>query len=253
MASHQYPRGKEMLPEDFWNIAGRTGRISHGALGVVGLVAESTAKAQKLRNFIDRQAGALNSALIELIQEAGAELTDLRGIVNQRHQWSAFVQYLVHTYQQMGKPEDFISKTEQILRNTLGFRKLRAEGSPLADSLLDAVYSYVEFIQKPRQPIKLVDSTGFSLESILTVLRVSRKQGIRASVWNKQSLFSSQNQDLQGMMGVLLNVPELRENMKDVVIGGADPDGAALSHIVSVRKSPLFPESKLFGLNFDRN
>ena len=91
MASHQYPYGVDMPPEDFWNIAGRAGRISHGTLGVIGLVAENADKAQKLQEFIDRQSGDLNSALIELISEARDQLDDLKGIVYQKPQWSAFV------------------------------------------------------------------------------------------------------------------------------------------------------------------
>ena len=231
MASHQYPYGEDMPPEDFWNIAGRAGRISHGTLGVVGLVAENADKAQKLREFIDRQSGELNSALIELISEAGEQLGDLKGIVYQNPQWSAFVQYLAHTYRQMGQPEDFINEIEQILRNTLGFRKLRAKNSSLADSFLEGVYSYAEYIQEPGQPIKLVDSTGFSLESVKAVLSASSQQGIGIDAWNAESLFSPRNQDLRNMMGVLLKVPELRENLEDVT-GGEGPDGDKLSLII---------------------
>ena len=231
MASHQYPYGKDMPPEDFWNIAGRAGRIAHGTLGVVGLIAENTDKAQKLRKFINRRSGELNSALIELVLETGEQLSDLKGIVNQKPQWSAFVQYLAHTYRQMGRPEDFINQTEQILRNTFGFRKLRAENPSIVDSFLEGVHSYAKYIQEPGQPIGLVDSTGFSLESVKTVLRESREQGIGANAWNAESLFSPENQDLQNMMGILLDVPELRENLKDVT-GGEGPDGDKLSLIV---------------------
>ena len=231
MASHQYPYGEDMPPEDFWNIAGRAGRISHGTLGVVGLVAENAGKAQKLRRFIDRQSGELNSALIELVSEAGEQLSDLKGIVYRNPQWSAFVQYLAHTYRQMGQPEDFINEIEQILRNTFGFRKLRAEDSSLADSFLEGVHSYAEYMREPGQPIKLADSTGFSLESVRDVLSASRKQGIGADAWNAESLFSPKNQDLKNMMGVLLRVPELRKNLSDVT-GGEGTDGDKLSLIV---------------------
>ena len=231
MASHQYPYGQDMPPEDFWNIAGRAGRISHGTLGVVGLVAENAGKAQKLQEFIDRQSGDLNSALIELISEARDQLDDLKGIVYQKPQWSAFVQYLTHTYRQMGRPEGFMNEIEQVLRNTLGFRKLRSEDSLLADSFLEGVYSYAEYIQEPGQPIKLVDSTGFSLESVRGVLHASREKGIGVEAWNAESLFSPKNQDLRNMMGVLLRVPELRRNLEDVT-GGKDPDGEKLSLIV---------------------
>lgn len=231
MASHQYPYGKDMPPEDFWNIAGRTGRISHGTVGVVGLAAETPAKAEKLREFINQQSGELNSALIELVLEAGEHLSDLTGIVKEKPEWSAFVQYLAHTYQQMGQPEDFVNKTEQILRSTFGFRKLRTEAPSIVNRFLEGVRSYAQYIQEPGQPVKLVDSTGFSLESVQTVLGASKQKGIGIGVWNAESLFSSGNRDLQNMMGILLDVPELKENLKSVT-GGAGPDGDKLSRIV---------------------
>ncbi|MCY4234216.1 MAG: DEAD/DEAH box helicase [Bacteroidetes bacterium] len=231
MASHQYPYGMNMPPEDFWNIAGRVGRISHGSLGVVALVAESSEKADKLRQFINHQSGELNSMLIELVHESRENLNDLIGLVYHKPQWSAFVQYLTHTYQQMGKPEDFKDKAEQVVRNTFGFRKLKTENSTLADQFLEGVLSYAEYIERPGQPIGLVDSTGFSLESVTRVLQEFRTQGISDQAWNNQTLFSPNNQDLQNMMGILLRVPELRNQLKDFT-GGETPESQKLSDIV---------------------
>ena len=231
MASHQYPYGEDMPPEDFWNIAGRTGRIGQESLGVVALVAENQEKANILREFINKQSGELNSALITLVQEAGDLLNDLGTIVYNQPKWSAFVQYLAHTYRQMGHPEGFANDIEQVLRNTFGFEKLRTEDSTLANRLLNGVRSYTEYLQEPGQPIKLVDSTGFSLESIKTVLNEVEQAGIGQDTWNADSLFSQENQSLQAMMGVLLRVPELRENL-EAVTGGKQPDGDKLALII---------------------
>ncbi|AOV98891.1 DEAD/DEAH box helicase [Dehalococcoides mccartyi] len=234
MASHQYPseQGPEdMPPEDFWNIAGRAGRIGQGSLGIVALVAETRDKAVTLRQFINKQAGDLNSALVLLATEAQEMLSDLGGIVYKYPEWSCFVQYLAHTYRQMGKPEDFADKIEQILRGTLGFEKLRSQNSTLANRLLDGIRSYTQYLEEPGQPLKLVDSTGFSLQSIRSVLSQVDDQGIRAESWNSESLFQHNSPDLQRMMGVLLRVPELRENLK-AATGGTSPDGRKLALIV---------------------
>ena len=231
MASHQYPYGEDMPPEDFWNIAGRTGRIGQESLGVVAFVAENQEKANILQEFINKQSGELNSALITLAQKAGDLLNDLGNIVYNLPEWSSFVQYLAHTYRQMGHPEGFVNDIEQVLRNTFGFEKLRAEDSTLANRLLNGVRSYTENLQEPGQPIKLVDSTGFSLESIKAVLNEVAQVGIGRDTWNADSLFSQEDQNLQAMMGVLLRVPELRENLK-AVIGGRQPDGDKLALIV---------------------
>lgn len=236
MASHQYPTSKSpfwtnMPPEDFWNIAGRAGRISQGRLGVIALVANDDTNAKDIRDFINEQSGELNSALMIMSQEAGDLMSDLGGIVYSHPDWSAFVQYLAHTYRQMGKPEGFVDEIEQVLRGTFGFEKLRTKDSGLANKLLDGIQSYAHYLQQPGQPLKLVDSTGFSLQSIRTILSAAGEQGIRGDTWNADSLFSHENQDLQSMMGVLLRVPELRESLK-AVTGGPTPDGQKLALII---------------------
>ena len=233
MASHQYPHPTQhwvdMPPEDFWNIAGRAGRIGHGQLGVVALVAENEASADELRTFINRQTADLNSALIKLALAARDQLDDLSGVFSRNPQWSSFLQYLAHTYRQMGEPSTFNDQVEQVLRGTLGFEKLRAQDPALARKLLDGVRSYGTYLQRPRQPLKLVDSTGFSLDSVNRVL--ASKGTLNESSWDSRTLFSSGSSTLEEMMGVLLAVPELRENLTEVA-GGAMPGGNRLALII---------------------
>lgn len=232
MASHQYPeknRTVDMPPEDFWNIAGRAGRIGQGHLGVVALVADSDAKAETLRNFINQQSGDLNSALLQLVAEAGDSLSDLGRIVYQKPEWSSFLQYLTHTYRQMGEPDSFIDQIEQVLRGTLGFEKLRVQNSSMANTLLNGIRDYAGYLARPNQPLKLVDSTGFSLQSINTVLQ--HKGNINESSWDSANLFSDRSNTLEDMMGVLLRVPELRDNL-EAATGGNSPDGNKLALII---------------------
>lgn len=229
MAATQYPFGNTMPPEDFWNIAGRAGRISQGQLGVIVLVAENDRQANDRREFINRNTGDLNSALIQLAQQAGETIDDLGRIVYTSPEWSSFLQYLVHTYRQMGAPKDFIDQVEQVLRGTLGFEKLRAGDSQMARRLLAGVETYIEYLVQPGQPLKLVDSTGFSLQSIRTVM--THRGDLDADSWDRDRLFRHGNRTLQDMMGVLLRVPELRDNLK-AATGGRLPDGDKLALIL---------------------
>lgn len=229
MASHQYPYGDDMPPEDFWNIAGRAGRVNHGQLGVIVLAADSEDKAAALRIFINNQAGDLNSALVQLAIEADDALDDLGLIVYSNPEWSSFLQYLAHTYRQMGEPDSYFEEIEQVLRGTLGFEKLRSKNSRIARRLLGGIEAYSRYLQEPNQPLKLVDSTGFSLQSIKTVL--AHKGGINANSWDENTLFTSGSNTLQQMMGVLLRVPELKENL-EAVTGGKAPDGNKLALII---------------------
>src|SRR5699024_3260219 len=72
-------------------------------------------------------------------------------------------------------------------------------------------------------------STGFSLESVYTVL--THRGGIGADSWDREQLFRSGDRTLQDMMGILLRVPELRDKL-NTVLGGDGPDGDKLALIL---------------------
>ena len=236
MASHRYtsstaPFWSDMPASDFWNIAGRAGRVSQGSLGVVALAARDEAHATELAAFVDQSVGNLNSALINLAIEAGDRMADLGSIVYRHPEWSNFVQYLAHSYRQMEDRTTFQSAIEPLLRNTFGFDRLRSSNPELAKSLLDGVLAYADYLATPGQPIALVDSTGFSLQSIRTAMAAVGEEQLKSSAWNEESLFSHKNNDLQSLLGVMLRVPELRDSLK-AVTGGDDPDGSRLALIV---------------------
>lgn len=232
MASNSYPNKNfsvPMPPEDFWNIAGRAGRVSQGQLGVIALAANNEDKVANLKDFINKQTADLNSALVQLAVDAGDKLSDLGKIVYSKPEWSSFLQYLAHTYQQMGKPDSYFQQIEQVLRGTFGFEKLRTSHNRIAQSLLSGIETYTNYLQRSGQPIKLVDSTGFSLNSVNTVLK--HKGNINENSWNSETLYASGDTTLQEMMGILLRVPELRESL-EAVTGGTQSDGDKLALIL---------------------
>ncbi|WP_266169100.1 DEAD/DEAH box helicase [Dyella subtropica] len=221
----------EMPAADFWNVAGRAGRVDQGSLGVIALAAANDERARALKTFINKQTGDLNSSLVRLVSEAGDLIGDLGAIVYHKPEWSAFLQYLTHTYQQMGKPEAFADDVERVLRGTFGFGKLRSSDPMRANRLLEGIRSYSNYFTRPNQPLKLVDSTGFSLQSIKSAMVAANEQGISSQSWNANALFGYQSNDLQKMMGVLLKVPELRDNLSEVT-GKNTTDGQKLALIL---------------------
>ena len=233
MASHPYFSSsgppENMPPEDFWNIAGRAGRTSQDQLGVIVLATDSEDEAHALKAYINEYTGDLNSALIQMVIDSADDLSDFGKIMYRKPEWSCFLQYLAHTYQQMGQPATYFQQVEQVLRGTLGFEKLRLHDNSIVRQFLTGIENYTRYLQEPGQPLKLVDSTGFSLNSINTVL--SHKGKIDHNSWNANTLFDSKNDTLRDMMGVLIRVPELRDNLK-AVIGEQSEYGAKLSEIV---------------------
>ncbi len=233
-ASHQYqsrrfPYRTNMPPQDFWNIAGRAGRVDQGDLGIVALAAKDDFKQRELEKFIDEAVGDLNSTLIKMV-EAVANTGALLRLDQLAHQpnWSAFVQYLAHTYRQIGNHEQFAAQVEQVLRGTLGFQSLRKSHKGWAEALVQGVYAYAERIKG--KPLGLVDATGFSWESVNATLARLGQEKLPDDVWSSE-LFASRRDDLRRMMGLLLQVPELRDSL-EYVTGGTSPDGEKLARII---------------------
>jgi len=106
---------------------------------------------------------------------------------------------------------------------------LRRSNRGWADKLVQSVAVYAEKLQSNVGPVKLVDSTGFSLETVLGTLGRIRDVGITSNDWTPE-LFGGNSRTLRHMMGVLLQVPELRENLADVT-RGPQPDGNTLARI----------------------
>ena len=229
LASHQYPYGEDMPPEDFWNIAGRAGRVDHGDIGIVALAAGNPEKRQVLEAFVARNVGVLNSTLIKMVKEAASEgmLLSLESL-SWKREWSAFLQYLAHTYKQIGNHNQFALEVEQVLRGTLGFQELRQSDPVMANQFVEGVRQYGGGLAG--QPLSLVDHTGFSLETVRnTLVRLSDQQ-VNEDAWTS-TMFDTPRPHLSRMMGILLEVPELRDELGDVV-GGSRRDGDKLARIV---------------------
>lgn len=239
LAQNKYYGGEtagmiDMPPEDFWNLAGRTGRVEQNRVGIIALAATDAAtenkKADKLRDFAKKEVLSLNSTLIAMVKEAMRRWGQLElHLLFNQPEWSAFLQYLAHTYRQIGDPERFANEVEMVMRGTLGFQNLHRENRDWANRLMVSVLDYGERITG--QPLKLVDSTGFSWESVQRTLINLSQERITQDIWDPEQLFRSDNRNLQKLMGILLAVPELRENLK-AATGGRGPDGDLLARIV---------------------
>ncbi len=230
MASHQYPYGEDMPAEDFWNLAGRAGRADQAGTGIVALAATNNRKAEVLSEYVRRNVSGLNSTLVAMVQRAleRAPRLELHTLFHMK-EWSAFLQYLAHTYRQIGDHAEFASQIEQVLRGSFGFQTLRRTDQAIANRLVAAVNDYVALIRG--KPLALVDSTGFSWESVSLALSGVRDAGIRADSWDSERLFTDNDTTLQRTFGILFRIPELREELAEVT-GGGRGDGDMLARIV---------------------
>ena len=215
LASHQYPFGKDMPPEDFWNLAGRAGRVNQGSVGLIALAAKDQEKAEQLKKFVNKNVESLNSTLVNMVQQAIEKWGDLKlHLLYEQPGWSAFLQYLAHTYRQIGNHEQFVTTVEQVLRGTLGFQALRRNNPKAATNLINGVRGYAEKIS--RRPLSLVDNTGFCWESVSKTLSRLNEERISQEVWDADNLFIRDSGSLQKILLILQDIPELSKNLEQI-------------------------------------
>lgn len=216
LATHQLyqPWGgrQDMPPEAFWNIAGRAGRIFQETLGLV-VFGSVDDEAPEIRSFVGQSVSHLASMLEEMVDDVlkkGWEL-NLSSLVRSDQRWSSFVQYLAHAYRQSADHQTFLADTEKLLRGTFGYRRLSQARPIVAEQLVDATRSYAETLSKMGNGvISLIDSTGFSGESIMELL--SRKSAFPTdpNAWTPSQLFAPGAGSLSSLIGALLPIRELR-------------------------------------------
>ncbi|KAF5416903.1 MAG: ATP-dependent DNA helicase Hel308 [Candidatus Methanogaster sp.] len=215
LSSRFVPHGtysKEMSPREFWNLAGRAGRMGHDSVGVVGLAAGN--EPEKIVEYVSKTTGELVSRLVKMLKELekAGNLNDLSTVI-QGEQWDDFRCYVAHLWNEKKNLDAVLADTDQLLRNTYGYGVLSSsqDGKEKADALLDATRKYaIKLADNPGQ-VELADMTGFSPEGVGKALaglnQLERK--LTAADWTPDSLFGSGN-GLADLFGVMLKVPQLK-------------------------------------------
>lgn len=202
---------KELRPDEFWNIAGRAGRLFQDTLGLV-LFASQTPDDAAIEDYVNEQVVELASALEVMIQETiklGWEL-DLRRLVRNDAKWSSFVQFLAHSYKVTGDHAKFVSETEKLLKRTYAYYRMSEKHPDMAEQLVEATRKYAEQLEKAKPGvITLVDLTGFSPETVTDLLQNKAEFALSAEDWSPSRLFQSNAKSMRGLIGALLKVPEL--------------------------------------------
>jgi len=237
LVSRFVPQGRnsvEITPREFWNLAGRAGRIDHDSVGVVGLCEGKDRDA--LLEFVSRNTGALVSRLVVLLDELAGqgELAQLSEVL-WKDQWEDFRCYIAHLWAEKKNLDAVLADSELLLRQTYGYTAMRndPQQSEKAKALLDATRSYArKLAEMPEGTAELADSTGFSPEGIGKAMNGMRslEKRLTASDWAPESLFGSGGR-MADLFGVMLQVPQLQQNLAE--LGSKGLDGSRISRITS--------------------
>ena len=219
LQTRKYQYGQEMSPREFWNLAGRAGRIRHDSVGVIGL-AEGPDR-QAVIEFVSRNTGALVSRLVSQLNELAeqGELATLSEILRQ-DQWEDFRCYIAHLWAEKKNLDAVLSDSEHLLRQTFGYTSLRNDPSQRdkADTLLDATRAYAnELASMPGRVVELADSTGFSPEGVRQAIKGLNTLDTRLEPadWAPESLFGEGGR-IADLYGVMLKVPQLQRQLDEI-------------------------------------
>jgi hypothetical protein len=224
LASHLYPYGKEMAPREFWNLAGRAGRMNQDSVGVVGLASGKDGRI--IKEYISRATGELVSRLIALVEElneAAVEL-NLEKVIS-GEQWEDFRCYVAHLFNEKKNLDAVLASTEQLLRNTYGYGELRntPSGREKADKLLEVTKAYARKISEHPERAALADMTGFSYEGVGVALAGmgNLERNLTAADWTPEGLFG-RGTGMADLFGVMLKIPQIRRGLEDLATPGID-------------------------------
>jgi helicase len=209
------PQGwQDLTFSEFWNIAGRAGRALRDRLGLVVYPVTDGGGLQEFRAYLQREAQALASVLIEaLVQvDAAAEEFDL-AFVRRHPTMAIFMQYVAHALS-VGGYENARAEVEDLLRSSLVYHQAQAANPMLARQLITITRRYLDTVGgKPSGYLRLADGTGFSLESVdylYAQQRSEHREFERADFWQPDALFAADLNNLTNLVDVLGHIPELR-------------------------------------------
>lgn len=235
MTSYNYrdKTGTYKMPtKDFWNLVGRAGRMDQKSLGLVGITLSEqrlSSELADLSNYLQSAATDLASVLVKMVTDAMQVGDDFK--LSQffyRPEWSSFLQYLLHLFKQADDLKKFVAEIELTLRRTFGFNQLNENQKQF---ITEKVKEYATSMKK--NYASLSDMTGFSMETIRQTIAQLKSEGFSQEDWNGKLLFTQQNNTLRKLIGIMLNAPEIKDQLSDIEVAGETITKSTLAKLIS--------------------
>jgi len=224
LATTKYPYGVPFKAREFWNLAGRAGRINQESVGIVGIADAN--RGDEIRRYVRNATGELASLLVTIVAELD-QANDgdaLLGVIHQE-QWEDFRCYVNHLVHEIGNLDRVIANVEDSLRNTYGYRVLQEspQGQVRARKLVEATKLYARRIAADMGRVAFADSTGFSFEGVTRALVGIHElnRNLAPVDFSADRLFG----DAAGMAdfyGIMLKIPQLARNLNELTKTGLE-------------------------------
>lgn len=224
MATTKYPYGIAVKKREFWNLAGRAGRMNQESVGVVGIADAN--RSNEIRQYVRDAVGELVSQLVTIVAELdqASDGEALLGVIRQE-QWEDFRCYVNHLVHEIGNLDRVIASVEDSLRNTYGYRVLQEtpQGQTRARKLVEVTKLYASAISQDPGRVAFADSTGFSFEGVSRALVGigELNRNLTPSDFSADRLFGGAA-GMADFYGIMLKIPQLARNLEEITTTGIE-------------------------------
>lgn len=218
----------DMPVRDFWNLAGRVGRAGQDQMGWVGIALKNDNELTKVVEYVKKASDQLLSQLVDAIEKALNHVDeDFSRWLWYDARWTAVLQYISHLRNQVREQDQFLAQLEQKLQGTFGYRQLPQENKNI---LRDKIRRYAAGLTT--SDAQRSDQTGFSTVSVRQMIARLDKAGLTPNDWNKNQLFSEQNQSMQKLVGIMMKTYEIRKSIEELSPGDNVLDRTSISRLI---------------------
>jgi len=209
---------RDMSYREFWNLAGRAGRVGQDNVGVVGIACDTEKKKRDLIDYVQKSTGDLTSRLITILKslEKSGKLNDLESMMY-APQWEDFRCYIAHLLNEKKELQATLNEMDRMLSNTFGYSELKSLNPRQSEQLLEATKRYTESIAKNMGNVARADITGFSVESVKKAMQEINQleYKLTPSDWIPDSLFGSSESKLSDLFSVMFKIEQLNFSPDD--------------------------------------
>lgn len=212
----------DLTASEFWNIAGRAGRVGWSDNGFVVFAARNA------REDWERYGRALNesvrSALLSILANI-SNLNDLKRLYRQESAVRPLIQYLSHAAASLS-PQTALASLEELLQGSLALRQ--AESAEQVKKVRDLARAFLSLIQPQKKGyLKAADETGFGVFSFDEIFAKVANNALLAQ--GPAKLMQNGADGLKELVEVLRWLPEL--NLA-IGYGQGDMDVEAVAGVV---------------------
>jgi len=228
MGAYNYPFIGPMPVRDFWNLAGRVGRIGQNNIGWIGISARNDNDLLDITNYVQKASDDLLSQLVGAIDTALQRADeDFSKWLFFDERWSAILQYISHLRRQTQQLDEFLSQLEQKLQSTFGYRQLPEDKKQF---LKENIRRYARSITV--SDANKSDETGFSTVSIRQMIGRLATTNLTPQDWQKEQLFSEHNNSMRELVGIMMKTYEIRKSIEDIATSGQSISHSSIARLI---------------------